>query len=73
MTADRPSDPDPGRLKRARLGWAAWLVLLVLSAYIVPYAWLGRVAKVGASFLYWLLWALIAVTSILALMRRWRD
>ena len=70
---DRLSAGRSDQLKKARLAWTLWFALLVLSAFIVPYAWLGRIPRASASFLYWVLFALAAVVSTGAVMRRWRD
>ncbi|MCL6447369.1 MAG: hypothetical protein K6U04_04340 [Armatimonadetes bacterium] len=61
------------RLPFLRLGWAIWFLILVLSAFIVPYAFLSGVPKITGAFLYWTLFALVAMVSIFCVTSYWRD
>ncbi|MBC7347353.1 MAG: hypothetical protein H5U00_07855 [Clostridia bacterium] len=65
--------PQAKSLTAARLGWAVWFCVLVLSAFIVPFAFLGSIASIAASFLYWTVFALVAIVSIITMISRWRD
>ncbi len=58
-----------------RRGWN-WLIvvaILVLSAYVVPYTLLSNVDAWYGSFLYWNIFALVAIVIIIAIIRKWRD
>ncbi|MEW6425473.1 MAG: hypothetical protein AB1523_12170 [Bacillota bacterium] len=61
------------RLPFLRLGWTIWFVILVLSAFIVPYAFLTNLPKISGAFLFWTLFVLAAIISIFRVTDYWRD
>ncbi|AZO94657.1 hypothetical protein [Halocella sp. SP3-1] len=61
------------RLSRKRWFWFICLSLLILSAYIVPYVFLGDIARITASFLYWTLFAVLAIFFTIRIIKNWRD
>ncbi|MDK2821167.1 MAG: hypothetical protein PWP31_1132 [Clostridia bacterium] len=60
-------------LSALRLGWVMWFVLLILSAYIVPYVFMGNLPKMSGPFLFWTLFALVAIISTIRVTNYWRD
>lgn len=72
MSAGKP-DFQERSLIGARLGWLIWFCALVLSAFIVPFTVLSTVASAAGAFLYWTVFALVAIVSIIGMTRRWRD
>ncbi|WP_324716699.1 hypothetical protein U7230_15315 [Carboxydochorda subterranea] len=57
-------------MHETRLG-AILVAILVLSAYLVPYAALSEVKAWYGSFLYWVLFALAAIAVVAWLTRSW--
>jgi hypothetical protein len=53
--------------------WVFIFFVLVLSAYVVPYMFLSNVASVYGAFLYWNVFALVAITLIIVVTNKWRD
>ena len=53
--------------------WALIFFVLVLSAFIVPYVFLANVATVYGAFLYWNLFAIVAILLIAVVTKKWRD
>ena len=53
--------------------WIGWFVFLLLVDFIVPFTLLARVASVKGSFLFWLIWAGVAVFSMFMMFLRWHD
>ncbi len=53
-------------------GWIIWFLVLVLSAFIVPFYLLSGVEKVSGAFLYWGLFALAAMISVGVITGKWR-
>ncbi|MCR4419009.1 MAG: hypothetical protein QHH27_10585 [Clostridia bacterium] len=72
MPAGKPELAEKS-LTGARVGWVVWFCLLVLSAFIVPFTLLRNVVSAAGAFLYWTVFALVAMVSIVGVMRRWRD
>lgn len=60
-------------LSRKRWFWFICLSLLIISAYIVPYVFLGDIARITASFLYWTLFAVLAIFFTIRIIKNWRD
>jgi len=53
-------------------GWVIWFWVLVLSAFTVPFFLLSDVAKVYGAFLYWGVFAVVAIISVGIITSRWR-
>ncbi len=54
-------------------GWVIWFLILVLSAFIVPFYFLSNVPKVYGAFLYWGVFAIVAIISVGVITSKWRD
>lgn len=53
--------------------FALFLILLVLSAYIVPYTLLSDVNEWYGSFLYWSLFAIVIIITNVLITKKWSD
>lgn len=60
-------------LKKKRIYWIIWLLALIISAYFVPYVLLRNVNQVVASFLYWTVFAILAIISTIKITTYWSD
>lgn len=60
-------------LKKKRFLWVLWLVILIISAYFVPFVLLRGVNQVEASFLYWTVFAIAAILSTIKITTYWSD
>ena len=58
----------------SRLKWAwAWLVFLVIIDIVIPWFVLTRVEQITGSFLFWTVWAAVAIISAFVIFLRWRE
>ncbi len=64
---------DKDELKKKRFFWIVWLLALILSAYFVPYVLLRNVNQIEASFLYWTIFAVLAIISTIKITTYWSD
>lgn len=64
---------DKNKLSYLRKVWLLWLIVLVISAYLIPYKFLGQINKITASFLFWTFFALVAIASIFRIINYWRE
>ena len=53
--------------------WAVWFFILIISAVIVPFTLLSPVEKIYGAFLFWNIFAIIAIISVGNITRHWRD
>jgi len=61
-------------LERQRIFWALLFVVMILSAFIVPFTpLLSNLTKVYGAFLFWTLFALIVIFCLGVITARWRD
>lgn len=60
-------------LKQQRKFWIIFFIVLVLSAFIVPFICFHDVAKVYGAFLFWNIFAVVAIISMLIITSQWRD
>jgi hypothetical protein len=60
----------PGNLSRYR--WLGLLALLVVLAYVVPYAALSSIERITATFAFWTGFGLLAVGLIILVVSRWK-
>ena len=64
---------DNKKLSKLRVIWILCLAVLILSAFIVPYLFLSNVEKVSGAFLYWTIFALVAIISTIKITKYWSD
>ncbi|CAN5706667.1 hypothetical protein BH24ACT22_BH24ACT22_00640 [soil metagenome] len=60
-------------VERRGVFWAGFVLVLVASAYIVPYALLAGVDAWYGSFLFWTVFGFLAIVVIAAMTFSWRD
>jgi hypothetical protein len=60
-------------LERRGVVWAGIVLILVVSAYLVPYMLLSGMDAWYGSFLFWMVFGLAAIVAIWAMTRSWRD
>ncbi|MBA2441382.1 MAG: hypothetical protein H0V53_03105 [Rubrobacter sp.] len=60
-------------LERRGLLWAGVLFGIVMLAFVVPYTVLRGVDSPYGSFLFWVVFAAVAVVVNFLITRRWRD
>jgi uncharacterized membrane protein YhhN len=60
-------------MRRKRWAWILWFGILLFLDYTLPYTVLSGVSKVYGAFLFWNLFALVAIASIGILLWKWRD
>lgn len=64
---------DNKKLSKLRFIWIFWLILLILSAFIIPYQFLNEVKSISGAFLYWSIFAIVAIFSTIKITSYWRD
>jgi len=64
---------DKKQLKKKRIYWVLWLVVLILSAYFVPFVLLRNVNQIEASFLFWTIFAILAIISTIKITSYWSE
>jgi len=69
----RSASMDKHKLNKKRILWVVWLLALIISAYFVPFVLLRDVNQVEASFLYWTLFAVLAIISTIKITTYWSD
>jgi len=54
--------------------WAwIWFGFLLALDIAIPWFVLARVEKVSGAFLFWTIWAAVAIISAFVIFRRWRG
>lgn len=61
------------RKRIRRLSWVFWVAVLIVSAYIIPYSFIGDRGEITASFAFWCLFGLLAVITIIRITGFWGD
>jgi hypothetical protein len=61
------------KMKRAFWAWLSWFVLLFVADFVIPFHFLSDVKLVTGSFLFWIVWILIALISMFIIVSQWRD
>jgi hypothetical protein len=60
-------------VERRGMAWAGVLAVLVVLAFVVPYALLSDIDAWYGSFLFWILFVLVAIAINTLIMWRWKD
>ena len=54
-------------------GWVTWFVFLLILDFIFPFAILKNYPTLTASFLFWVLWVIVAIVSMFIIFLRWQE
>ncbi|MGD8521050.1 MAG: hypothetical protein PVF56_07895 [Desulfobacterales bacterium] len=54
-------------------GWVSWFVFLFLLDFIIPFKILKDSPTLTASFLFWVLWVIVAIVSMFIIFLRWQE
>ncbi len=60
-------------MERKGVVWAGVMLALVLSAFVVPYTLLSGVDAWYGSFLFWTVFAIVAIGVNARIVLRWKD
>ncbi len=61
------------KLEQIRKAWSVFFLLLVAAAFIVPYTLLAKVPRFNGAFLFWFIFAVLAIAAVGIITARWRD
>ena len=53
--------------------WIAWFVFLLLLNFYLPFVVLVDVPNLSGSFLFWVIWVIVAIVSMFFIFLKWRD
>jgi len=59
-------------MNKFRWAWT-WLGLLVVLDIAGPWFLLSNMARITGAFLFWVVWAAIAITSVFVIFSEWRE
>ena len=54
-------------------GWIAWFLFLFALDFTIPFIGFKHIPKVTGSFLFWILWVVVAIASMFLIFFRWRE
>ena len=54
-------------------GWLGWFVFLFILDFWLPFTVLSRVPKITGSFLFWIVWGVVAIASMFIIFAKWRE
>jgi hypothetical protein len=60
-------------MKRAFWAWLSWFVFLFVADFVIPFHILREVKGVTGSFLFWIVWILVAILSMFVIISTWKD
>ncbi len=61
------------KLKKLRLFYSLLILLLVISAFVVPYTLLNSINLFKGSFLFWNFFALLIIFLTIKIVSHWED
>jgi hypothetical protein len=54
-------------------GWVVWFLFLFALDFTIPFIGFKGVPKVTGSFLFWIVWVIVAIVSMFVIFSRWRE
>jgi len=54
-------------------GWVSWFGLLLILDLMVPFVFLKDTPAFTGSFLFWVIWIMVAIISMFVIFLRWQD
>lgn len=61
------------KLKKLRLFYLLLILLLVISAFVIPYTLLNSINLFKGSFLFWIFFALLIIFLTIKIVSHWED
>jgi lauroyl/myristoyl acyltransferase len=58
-------------MKNQLAWWTIWFLIIVLSAFVVPFSFLSGITRITGAFLYWGVFALTAIISVGIITSKW--
>ena len=53
--------------------WIGWFLFLFLLDFLTPFYYLKEIPRLSGSFLFWIIWILVAIVSMFVMFLQWRD
>ena len=53
--------------------WLAWFGFLMVLNFTVPFTLLSDVPHLRGSFLFWVIWGVVAISSMFVMFLGWRE
>lgn len=60
-------------LEQQRKFWVIFFVIIVLAAFILPFYLFSHLPRVYGAFLFWSVFAVIAIISVGIITSQWRE
>lgn len=60
-------------MKRAFWAWLSWFVFLFIADFVIPFHFFSDVKLMTGSFLFWIVWIVVALISMFIIVSKWRD
>jgi hypothetical protein len=60
-------------MERAFWRWLSWFVFLFVVDFVIPFRFLSNVKLITGSFLFWIVWILVAIMSMFVIVIKWKD
>jgi len=60
-------------MEKSLWGWICWFGFLLILDLVVPFTFLKNTAVFAGSFLFWLIWIVVAIISMFVIFLKWQD
>ncbi len=60
-------------MKKSLWIWIGWFTFLFVLDFTLPFLVFDKVPTIKGSFLFWLLWVIVAIVSMFIIFLQWRD
>jgi hypothetical protein len=60
-------------MSKAFWRWVSWFAFLFLLDFNIPFKILKDIPTLTASFLFWVLWVIVAMVSMFIIFLRWQE
>ena len=60
-------------MQKSLVLWLAWFVFLLLLNFYLPFVVRVDVPNLSGSFLFWVIWVIVAIVSMFIIFLKWRD
>ncbi|MEW6673559.1 MAG: hypothetical protein AB1427_17835 [Thermodesulfobacteriota bacterium] len=60
-------------MKKSFWRWAGWFLFLFVLDFTLPFVFLNKIQTVLGSFLFWLVWIVVAIISMFVIFLQWQD
>jgi hypothetical protein len=61
------------KMSKSLQNWGLWFLFLFVLDFVVPFSVLKDIPRLSGSFLFWMVWIVVAIVSMFIIFLKWQE